>query len=79
MQICEITLFIEDQPQRSQLRAAAWESETDDLTMSLVLKMTPFLVSGHLDPEKILNLIPKEDLFPQMCCITLFCFSVSIF
>lgn len=45
---------------------AAWKSGTDGHTTSLVLKLTQFIGSGHLDPDETLTLILKEGSFPQV-------------
>jgi len=56
-----------------------WESITDGQTTSLVLIMTQFIVLGHLEPGKILTLILKEDLYPQIYSILLFCGFLKIY
>lgn len=64
MQKHEFKLCIKNQPRCLRLCVAPWKSKPDGHTTSFVLKMTHFIVLGHLDPDEILTLIQKDDLFP---------------
>lgn len=67
----EFKLSIKAQSLHPQV--APWESEADGPTTSLVWKMTHFIGLLHVDPDEILTLILKEDLFLQTYSILLFC------